>query len=148
MDERRLKRFGQLIYFLNSKIDEITAVELADVNITREQIYMLEMIITEENMTQKKLIYKINKEQTAVSRAIKKLVDSGYVTKEQSIYDLRSTVLKATEKGREITTQAEAIKAKVVSSFMKELNDEEAEDLIELLEKIYNSFAIRDPFRF
>ncbi|WP_414044597.1 MarR family winged helix-turn-helix transcriptional regulator [Macrococcus equi] len=148
MDEKRLKRFGQLIYFMDSKIDEIASAELTDVTLTREQIYMLELIVAEENMTQKKLIYKLNKEQTAVSRAIKKLVDNGFIKKEQSIYDLRSTVLIATEQGEKALERAEEIKAKVVRSFMRELNSKESEELIQLLEKIYHSFALRDPFRF
>lgn len=148
MDEKRLKRFGQLIYFMDSKIDEIASAELTDVILTREQLYMLELIVSEENMTQKKLIYKLNKEQTAVSRAIKKLVDNGFVRKEQSIYDLRSTVLIATEKGEKALERAEDIKAKVVRSFMRELNSVESEELIQLLEKIYHSFALRDPFRY
>lgn len=148
MDEKRLKRFGQLIYFMDSKIDEIASAELTDVILTREQLYMLELIVSEENMTQKKLIYKLNKEQTAVSRAIKKLVDNGFVRKEQSIYDLRSTVLIATEKGEKALERAEDIKAKVVRSFMRELNSAESEELIQLLEKIYHSFALRDPFRY
>ena len=73
MDEKRLKRFGQLIYFMDSKIDELASAELTDVSLTREQLYMLELIVSEDNMTQKKLIYKLNKEQTAVSRTIKKI---------------------------------------------------------------------------
>lgn len=148
MDEKRLKRFGQLIYFMDSKIDELASAELTDVTLTREQLYMLELIASEENMTQKKLIYKLNKEQTAVSRAIKKLVDNGFVKKEQSIYDLRSTVLIATEQGEKALERVEDIKAKVVRSFMRELNSAESEELIQLLEKIYHSFALREPFRF
>ncbi|GGA98449.1 MarR family transcriptional regulator [Macrococcus hajekii] len=148
MEDHRLKRFGQLIYFINSKIDEINAIELADYSISREQIYMLELINNEENMTQKKLIFRLNKEQTAVSRSIKKLVEYGYIEKEQSMYDLRSTVLNVTDKGREIVEMADGIKSKVVASFMKELNREEVDELIVILEKIYQSFTIRDPFKF
>lgn len=148
MDEKRLKRFGQLIYFMDSKIDELASAELTDVSLTREQLYMLELIVSEDNMTQKKLIYKLNKEQTAVSRTIKKLADNGFVKKEQSIYDLRSTVLIATEQGEKALERAEDIKAKVVRSFMRELNSAESEELIQLLEKIYHSFALREPFRF
>lgn len=148
MGDHRLKRFGQLIYFVNTKIDEITGIELADYNVSREQIYMLELIKNEDNMTQKKLIFKMSKEQTAVSRSIKKLAEYGYITKEQSMYDLRSTVLKLTPQGQEIVDMADGIKAKVVRSFMKELNNKESEELINILEKIYHSFSIRDPFKF
>lgn len=148
MDNNHLKRFGQLIYFMNSKVDEIASAELTDVALSREQLYMLELIVTEDNMTQKKLIYKLNKEQTAVSRAIKKLVDNGYIEKEQSIYDLRSTVLIATDKGKDALKRADDIKTKVVRNFMRELSATESEELIQLLEKIYHSFALRDPFRF
>lgn len=34
MEEKRLRRFGQLIYFLDSKIDEIAAAELSDYTLT------------------------------------------------------------------------------------------------------------------
>ncbi|MCO4096684.1 MarR family winged helix-turn-helix transcriptional regulator [Macrococcoides canis] len=148
MEEKRLKRFGQLIYFLDSKIDEIAAAELSDYSLTREQLYMLELIMNDEQMTQKKLIYKLNREQTSISRAIKKLFESGLVKKEQSKFDMRSSVLKPTDKGLEIIKQSQEIKMKVVRNFMKELSTEESEQLIMLLEKIYDSFALRDPFRF
>ncbi|MCE4955693.1 MarR family winged helix-turn-helix transcriptional regulator [Macrococcoides caseolyticum] len=148
MNQKRIKRFGQLIYFLDSKIDELVSAELADVTLTREHIYMLEIISTEENMTQKKLIYKLNKEQTAVSRAIKKLVDYEYIEKEQSKFDLRSTVLIPTAKGKKVLKYAEEIKTKVVGNFMRELDVKEREELIKLLEKMYNSFTLRDPFRY
>ncbi|QUR93836.1 MarR family winged helix-turn-helix transcriptional regulator [Macrococcoides canis] len=148
MEEKRLKRFGQLIYFLDSKIDEIAAAELSDYSLTREQLYMLELIMNDEQMNQKKLIYKLNREQTSISRAIKKLFESGLVKKEQSKFDMRSSVLKPTDKGLEIIKQSQEIKMKVVRNFMKELSTEESEQLIMLLEKIYDSFALRDPFRF
>lgn len=148
MEEKRLKRFGQLIYFLDSKIDEIAAAELSDYTLTRDQLYMLELIMNDEQMTQKKLIYKLNREQTSISRAIKKLFESGLVKKEQSKFDMRSSVLKPTDKGLEIIKQSQEIKMKVVRNFMKELSAEESEQLIMLLEKIYDSFALRDPFRF
>ncbi|WP_165981864.1 MarR family winged helix-turn-helix transcriptional regulator [Macrococcoides canis] len=99
MEEKRLKRFGQLIYFLDSKIDEIAAAELSDYTLTGDQLYMLELIMNDEQMTQKKLIYKLNREQTSISRAIKKLFESGLVKKEQSKFDMRSSVLKPTDKG-------------------------------------------------
>lgn len=148
MEEKRLKRFGQLIYFLDSKIDEIAAAELSDYTLTRDQLYMLELIMKDEQMTQKKLIYKLNREQTSISRAIKKLFESGLVKKEQSKFDMRSSVLKPTDKGLEIIKKSQKIKMKVVRNFMKELSTEESEQLIMLLEKIYDSFALRDPFRF
>lgn len=53
MDEKHLKRFGQIIYIMDSKIDEIASAELTDVALTREQFYMLELINGEQNMTQK-----------------------------------------------------------------------------------------------
>jgi len=148
MEDKRLKRFGQLIYFLDSKIDEIASAELSDYTLTRDQLYMLELIANEDNITQKKLIYKLNREQTAVSRAIKKLFDNGYIKKEQSKFDLRSTVLIPTEKGTEVITKTEAIKLRVVRNFLRDLSAQESEQLIELLEKVYDAFAIRDPFRF
>lgn len=55
--------------------------------------------MNDEQMTQKKLIYKLNREQTSISRAIKKLFESGLVKKEQSKFDMRSSVLKPTDKG-------------------------------------------------
>lgn len=148
MEDKRLKRFGQLIYFLDSKIDEIAAAELSDYTLTRDQLYMLELIMSEDNITQKKLIFKLNREQTAVSRSIKKLFDNGFIKKEQSKFDLRSTVLIPTEKGIEVITKTEDIKLRVVRNFLRDLSAQESEQLISLLEKVYDAFAIRDPFRF
>ncbi|UOB21198.1 MarR family winged helix-turn-helix transcriptional regulator [Macrococcus armenti] len=148
MEDKRLKRFGQLIYFLDSKIDEIAAAELTEYNLKRDQLYMLELIMSEDNITQKKLIYKLNREQTAVSRSIKKLFDNDFIKKEQSKFDLRSTVLIPTEKGIEVITKTEDIKLRVVRNFLRDLSAQESEQLISLLEKVNDALAIRDPFRF
>lgn len=148
MENKSLIILDHLIYLMNSKIDELSSKALSDKRITREQFYIIELIINEENMTQKKLILKLNKEQTALSRAVKKLVDYGYVNKTQSPYDLRSTILKVTDEGLKVYEELYNYRKEVMSKSLRDLPKDEREQFMKTLHKIYQSYILREPFQF
>src|SRR5699024_10201721 len=96
------------IYQLNAKIDHMTSFKTDEGRISREQVYILEIIAEKPDITQKELISKMKKEQTAVSRAVQKMVDYGYVEKSQSTEDLRATYLKISDRGLDLIDTLDA----------------------------------------
>ena len=56
------------IYLVNAKIDHLTSFKTDEGRISREQVYILEIIAEEPNITQKELISKMKKEQLLLKK--------------------------------------------------------------------------------
>lgn len=126
------------IYLLNAKIDHLTSFKTDEGRISREQVYILEIIAEETNITQKDLISKMKKEQTAVSRAVQKMVDYGYVYKTQSKEDLRATYLQISDRGLELIDSLDDEICDLTDDLLKDLSDEEVKSLTKILDQIHH----------
>lgn len=126
------------IYLLNAKVDHLTTFETEEGRISREQVYMMEVISETPNITQKELISKMKKEQTAVSRAIQKLLDQGYIYKLKSREDLRASYLEISNKGLKLIDDLHDDICDVTDDLLKDLSKDEIRNLSEILEKIHH----------
>ncbi len=126
------------IFLLNAKVDHLTAFQTEDGRISREQVYMMEVIAEEPNITQKELISKMKKEQTAISRAIQKMLESGYIYKSQSREDLRASCLTISEKGRRLIDSLHDQICDITDDLLADLSKDEVASLTEILEKVHN----------
>ncbi|WP_415735777.1 MarR family winged helix-turn-helix transcriptional regulator [Lacicoccus alkaliphilus] len=105
--------------------------------ISREQLYMLEIIAEEPNITQKQLISRMKKEQTAISRSIQRMADGQLITKTQSREDLRASYLKISQKGLDLIDALDDEICEVTDELLKDLSKEEVKHLSEILEKLH-----------
>lgn len=126
------------IYLLNAKVDHLTTFETEEGRISREQVYMMEVISETPNITQKELISKMKREQTAVSRAIQKLLDQGYIYKLKSREDLRASYLEISNKGLKLIDDLHDDICDVTDDVLKGLSKDEVRNLSEILEKIHH----------
>lgn len=125
------------IYLLNAKVDHMTTFQTEAGRISREQLYMLEIIAEEPNITQKQLISRMKKEQTAISRAIQRMADGQLITKTQSREDLRASYLKISQKGLDLIDALDDEICEVTDELLKDLSKEEVKHLSEILEKLH-----------
>lgn len=125
------------IYLLNAKVDHMTTFQTEAGRISREQLYMLEIIAEEPNITQKQLISKMKKEQTAISRSIQRMADGQLITKTQSREDLRASYLKISQKGLDLIDALDDEICEVTDELLKDLSKEEVKHLSEILEKLH-----------
>ena len=125
------------IYLLNAKVDHMTTFQTEAGRISREQLYMLEIIAEEPNITQKQLISKMKKEQTAISRAIQRMAEEKLITKSQSREDLRASYLKISEKGLSLIDELDDEICEITDELLQDLSKEDVKHLSEILEKIH-----------
>ncbi|CAM4240858.1 MarR family winged helix-turn-helix transcriptional regulator [Lacicoccus alkaliphilus] len=125
------------IYLLNAKVDHMTTFQTEAGRISREQLYMLEIIAEEPNITQKQLISRMKKEQTAISRSIQRMADGQLITKTQSREDLRASYLKISQKGLDLIDALDDEICEVTDELLKDLSKEEVKHLSEILEKLH-----------
>lgn len=88
------------------------------------------------SLSQFDLTMKIGKEQSIVSRWIKKLVSLGYVTSIQSRHDLRCKELSVTPKSEELINQINAARQELLEARCDQLSSKDVKQLYDLLVKL------------
>ncbi|RIN22213.1 MarR family transcriptional regulator, partial [Staphylococcus succinus] len=91
------KQLEQLITLTGNDLNLVSRRFGQRADLTSEQLEMLRILYHYETLSQYDLTMKINKEQSIVSRWIKKLSQMGYITSKQSNRDLRCNDLMVTE---------------------------------------------------
>jgi len=97
-------------------------------------------LLKSEKMTMKELAKKINKDKSTVTALVDKLIKQGYVEKTKDIEDNRVAFVALTEKGKELKPMFDGISRELLSIVYKDISQNEKEDLIRILNKIYNNF--------
>lgn len=131
-----IRNVCRYIFMLNAKIDHLAEFETELGTLSREQLYIVEMVAEEPGLTQKTIIGRLKKEQTSVSRAVQTLVDQGYIAKRRNENDMRASHLEMTDVGREALTGLEPSICELSEQVVEELDEKEKSILMETLRKI------------
>ncbi len=99
---------------------------------------MLRILYHYNVLSQYDLTMKINKEQSIVSRWIKKLCHMGYITSKQSNKDLRCKDLMITEKTKALVQQINEVRVALIEARCQSLTSNDIENLNYLLNKLNN----------
>ncbi|WP_027702083.1 MarR family winged helix-turn-helix transcriptional regulator [Metaclostridioides mangenotii] len=134
-----MESIGKLNAAIYRNMDSIVNSKLKDLPIRSGQQDFFYVVSINEGITQKELSEHLYIGKSTTAKAIKNLVDSGYIRKEKDEKDKRSDRLYLTEKGREISPRIQQGFIEVVNVAMKDLSDEEIETSIKLLNKILNN---------
>lgn len=92
-------------------------------------------------MTMKEISEGINRSKSTVTQLVDKLLLYGYVTKEVNAEDKRFSYIVLTEKGLGIKKDFKEISDNVIREFFNGFTEEEAEQLLSLLDRVINNFA-------
>ncbi|RIN41180.1 MarR family transcriptional regulator [Staphylococcus succinus] len=130
------KQLEQLITLTGNDLNLVSRRFGQRADLTSEQLEMLRILYHYETLSQYDLTMKINKEQSIVSRWIKKLSQMGYITSKQSNRDLRCNDLMVTEKTKVLVQQINEIRVALIESRCQNLTSEDIERLNELLHKL------------
>ncbi|MDT3919056.1 MarR family transcriptional regulator, partial [Staphylococcus saprophyticus] len=105
-------------------------------DLTSEQLEMLRILYNYKKLSQYDLTMKINKEQSIVSRWIKKLCQMGYITSKQSNKDMRCKDLMVTEKSKALVEQINEVRIALIEARCQNLTAKDIESLNQLLKKL------------
>jgi DNA-binding MarR family transcriptional regulator len=97
-------------------------------------------LFTHEAVTMKDLAKAVRRDKSTVTALAAKLVANGYITKETSIHDQRSTEVRLTPKGEELKPVFFEISDNLLRRAWQEIDETEQEEVIRILEKIRSNF--------
>lgn len=131
--------FGKHISLINRFAQGYFASRLKAYHIGPGQQAYLLTILPHESIMQDELARRLHVDKANVTRAIKGLVEQGYVTREQSDIDKRALLITLTEKGEQVRAEVEAIACSWIEKVRSSLSDEEWETMEGYLERMANS---------
>ncbi|HKL60155.1 MAG TPA: MarR family transcriptional regulator [Sphaerochaeta sp.] len=128
--------FGKHISLINRAAQGYFASRLKAYHIGPGQQAYLLTLLPHESIMQEELARRLHVDKANVTRAIKGLVEQGYVTREQSDIDKRALLITLTEKGVQVRSEVEAIAFAWIQKVRAPLSDEEWNTMEGYLERM------------
>ncbi len=135
MDEN----IGKLAAAIHRNLQIILNNKLKDISIRSGQHDFFYVISLKEGITQKELSEWLYIGKSTTAKAVKNLIDHGYIRKDKDTEDKRYDRLYLTEKGRQISARISETFKEVVEITTKQLSQLEVEQTKEILKKILNN---------
>ncbi|TLV59971.1 MarR family transcriptional regulator [Staphylococcus aureus] len=130
------KQLEKLITLTNNDLNLVNRRFGQRTDITSEQLELLRILFNYDRLSQYDLTMKISREQSIVSRWIKKLVLKGYITSQQSSDDLRCKELILTDQARTLISQINIARCELIEARCQCLSEVELDNLNQLLDKL------------
>ncbi|EMI5829069.1 MarR family transcriptional regulator [Staphylococcus aureus] len=130
------KQLEKLITLTNNDLNLVNRRFGQRTDITSEQLELLRILFNYDRLSQYDLTMKISREQSIVSRWIKKLVLKGYITSQQSSEDLRCKELILTDQARTLISQINKARCELIEARCQCLSEVELDNLNQLLDKL------------
>lgn len=130
---------GKLTAAINRNLQIILNHKLKDISIRSGQHDFFYVISLYEGITQKELSEWLYISKSTTAKAVKNLMDHGYVRKEKDTEDNRYDRLYLTEKGKQISAQMQETFKEVVDITTRNLSPLEVKQTKELLKRILNN---------
>lgn len=111
-----------------------------------KSVETLKILSTTENVTASYLSEKFDIKPSSVSQIVKKLEDSGMVTREKSGTDSRINYLKLTDKGRESLIESDATGQSLQDALFKDFTDDELTNFDSYLTRLIDNIS-NDDFK-
>ncbi|WP_436855342.1 MarR family transcriptional regulator [Staphylococcus caeli] len=130
------KQLEQLITLTSNDLNLVSRRFGQRTDLTSDQLEMLRILYNYKVLSQYDLTMKINKEQSIVSRWIKKLSQMGYITSKQSSKDMRCKDLMVTDKAKALVEQINEVRVALIEARCQHLTANDIESLNHLLHKL------------
>ncbi|RKD28884.1 MarR family transcriptional regulator [Lacrimispora algidixylanolytica] len=130
---------GKLTAAINRNLQIILNHKLKDISIRSGQHDFFYVISLYEGITQKELSEWLYISKSTTAKAVKNLMDHGYVRKEKDTEDNRYDRLYLTEKGKQISAQMQETFKEVVEITTRNLSPLEIKQTKELLKRILSN---------
>lgn len=126
-------RYSAAIYRLSQSIFNYKLMELG---ISSGQYDFFLVISRNEGITQKDICDILYVEKSTTAKAVKNLLDKGYIYREQIQNDKRSFSLYLTEKGKEVSAKVESVFGEILEVFAKDIPEPVIDETTAVLKKV------------
>ena len=140
---------GMFIDDVNTLVAKLLKDLRAEYNVSKEQANVILMLENEHAMTLTEITEKQGVNKAAVSRRIKKLIQSDLVEwdKTETHADQRLKYIKLTEKGQQFNNECKSIVSNIVSDMLSDLSEEQIEQaryVLEIIDHRLKNFNINN----
>lgn len=132
---------GKYIAAINRSTQSLMNSKLDGINIGSGQHDFLYIIINNEGINQKELSDRLKIGKSTTTKAVKKLMDSGYIKRERDINDKRNYQIFLTERGKYIAPLVKLTFEELVEVYTKGFTQEESTYINEMLKKILDNLS-------
>lgn len=132
----KVESIGKLNAAIYRNMDSLVNLKLKDLPIRSGQQDFFYVVSINEGITQKELCEHLYIGKSTTAKAIKSLVEIGYIKKVKDENDKRSDMLYLTEKGREVAPMIQKSFMEVVNVAIQDLSIDDVDNSIKLLNKI------------
>lgn len=141
-------RPGHLIRRLHQIHVALFLEECSDFNLTPVQFGILNVLYEGNTLEQVAIASRIGIDRNNAADVVRRLEGRGLLERPISTKDKRAKLAKITKKGRQLVDAVFPAMVRVQQKFVKPLNDEEYEHLMELMERLVleNNAASRAPW--
>ena len=133
------KQLETIITSLNEDLELVSQRIGSKVDLSHEQFVILRLLYTKQMMSQHTITHKLHREQSLVSRWIKKLRRLDYVKSQTSPVDMRRKDLLLTERGLELVRQINEARISLLEVRAQKLTEDEQALFATLLAKLNDS---------
>lgn len=131
--------FGYHFNIIFVNIKKMMEARLKPYNLTHLQFSILINLYKNNVTTQKEMLKYINGDEASVTRLIDRLESKGFIQRVQSQQDKRKKELLLTQEGVSLTQEIISCAKDVNKELVKDLNEVQAKQLLELLQKVHIS---------
>lgn len=131
--------FGKYISAINRHAQIIINQKLKDTDIKSGQYVFFYFIYHNEGITQKELSEKLKIGKATTTKAIKNLLESGYIKREEDALDKRCFRLYLTDKGKETSPFLTATFKDMENIYSSGFDEQEKEYILSILKKIFDN---------
>jgi len=136
-----MANIGKLNAAIYRNLQSIINSKLKDLPILSGQHDFFYVISNREGITQKELSEHLYIGKSTTAKAVKHLIEQGYVRKEKDTKDRRFERLYLTDKGKEIAPKVRATFTEVVEITTKNLTEGDIEHTVTLLKRILDNVS-------
>lgn len=129
--EDLLPFLAQRLNFTTPLLNRFVRLSAREVGLKAPRDLFILTMIAHRPFTQAELIKILDLNAPTLSKQVDALVQSGYITREQSADDRRATILSITPKGIDILAQTSAVNKRLLSEMLAEATDEELIGLLD-----------------
>lgn len=140
--EERFQTFTVLITKISRSIKKIKSEEMEEYNLKSQHISCLYYLFKEESLTAKELCDICQEDKASISRSLEYLEESGFLICESNLKKRYKSLLKLTEKGKDIAKKIGDKIDAVLEIASKGLSDENRTILYQSLTLISNNLDL------
>ena len=133
--------FAFYISILRKDFVRFCSIELQNLDLTYNQLFILLFINKKEKVTQIEICKFLKLDKSQLNRTLNKLIEKKFIISLKSETDKRKTIIQLTTLGKEIVAKSKKMFHDWDNEILNDLNKEDQKELMNLMEKLVKKIS-------